>query len=160
MIILGESLLPCEVREMRWRNVRIDQLSCQSGVCKPPLAFESQRSLVPELLNRPANSWQSHLRTPGQAPTKNRLDPGILPGEAGYFQFAAEFLRCSLRQLEDIFSFGVEIHHPVLEIADTSGPSSWRIDQRPHILEVQPHGEPLRIALFVGVSDVTEAAWA
>src|ERR1700722_1293966 len=59
---------------------------------KPSVSDAKQR-FVPETYERPSGISEKQLSPSGEAPAKQRLDPGVLPGQARGLDSSPEVLR-------------------------------------------------------------------
>ena len=94
---------------------------------------------VPETSQRPFNTPQENLDSPGSLPSKKRRDPHCFPGERWKLQFSAQARSDLLDSLYEICPIGIEEIHPVLKIRHTGFSHSLAVFERTNILDVQLH---------------------
>src|SRR5206468_10732759 len=89
-----------------------------------------------------------------QFPTEDFLDPSIFPRQTGNAQLATEIRGKLFQLLNDIRPLWIETGEPRLQVIQACHSSSLTVLKRPKIVDVQPHGQELRLQLPVGPTDI------
>src|SRR5580704_19210250 len=87
-------------------------------------------------------------------PSKDRSGPCVLPGQARYAKRLAEFQRQLFSLADDGSLFRIKMDQRAAQIAQACHAGATTVVTRTKIANVQAHGQPVRITLPLGESDV------